>query len=401
MAYQPKGGVVSTVNSSTATLAGDAVFTGTGEDVSNYASVSVFYKSDVAAAASGLSIQFSTDNTNWDAQLVGDLGAKTFQVHRLVPAAKFFRVVYTNGSDAQSLFRLQCIFHTDSSAILITRAGQPQSTVDATPTRQTSEIDLDFARQHIPGGRSFFFFGFNNVIGTAWEDVHPGGGDIPWQTAAKSVEIISSHAADNGTTPGLGLQSAELHGLSSAGVDQDEVILTNGTAAVAGTKTYFRINKFHSETCGTYGGSHQGDITLRIASDGGDLAVMTGQEVSAGDSVQYGSGEAGNGYYSVPLSKVLYITRLEVIPNTDANRTMDVALYEREDILDVTTPFAPRRVIWSEVGITQTTEKVFKAHIKIKPLTDLWFRARASGGTTSKIAVYLDFYLLDQDASGA
>ena len=114
-------GVVSTNNSSTATLAGDAVFTGIREDVSNFASVSILYKSDVAAAASGLSIQFSQDNTNWDVQLVGDLGAKTFQVHRLVPAAQFFRVVYTNGSDAQSLFRLQCIFHTSSAPVLITR----------------------------------------------------------------------------------------------------------------------------------------------------------------------------------------------------------------------------------------------------------------------------------------
>jgi len=55
MTYMPIGGKVSTSNSSTATLAGDAVFTGTGEDVSNFASVSILYKSDVAAAASGLS----------------------------------------------------------------------------------------------------------------------------------------------------------------------------------------------------------------------------------------------------------------------------------------------------------------------------------------------------------
>jgi len=106
VAYQPIGGFISTNNSSTTTLAGDAVFTGVGDDVSNYASVSILYNSNVAAATSGLSIQFSQDNTNWDVQLVGDLGAKTFQVHRLVPAAQYFRVVYTNGSAAQTHFRL-------------------------------------------------------------------------------------------------------------------------------------------------------------------------------------------------------------------------------------------------------------------------------------------------------
>ncbi len=393
-------GFVSVKNSTTATLTADSVFTGEGEDVSGYASVSVFYKSDVAAAASGLSIQFSQDNSNWDAQLVGDLGAKTFQVHRLVPAAKYFRVVYTNGTAAQSVFRLQCMFHTNATPVLITRAGQPQSTTDATPTRQTTEIDLDYARKHIPGGRAFFFFGFNDAVGTSWEDIHPNGGDINWQTAAQSIEIISTDAADNGTTPGLGVQSVEVHGLSATGEDQDEIILTNGTAAVAGTKTYIRINKLHSETCGTYGGSHEGDITCRVASAGATLSKMTGEEGTVNTAVVYGSGEAGNGYYSVPLGKVLYITRLEVIPNFGAsNKTIDVALYEREDILDTTTPFAPRRVLWQETGVETRVEKEFKAHLKIKALTDIWFRAK--GSATSKIEVYLDFYLLDEDASGA
>ena len=43
------------------------------------------------------------------------------------------------------------------------------------------------------------------------------------------MKIASSDAADNGTTPGLGVQSVEIHGLSATGADQDEVLLTNGT----------------------------------------------------------------------------------------------------------------------------------------------------------------------------
>ena len=48
LAVSSFGGVVSTKNSSIETLAADAVFTGTGDDVSRFASVSVIYKSDVA-----------------------------------------------------------------------------------------------------------------------------------------------------------------------------------------------------------------------------------------------------------------------------------------------------------------------------------------------------------------
>ena len=391
-------GFVSVSNSTTALLGTDGVFTGIGEDVSQYASVSILYKSDVAAAASGLKIEFSQDNTNWDVSLVGDLGAKTFQVHRLVPAANFFRVVYTNGAATQGTMRLQCIFHKSSAPVLITRSGQPQSTVDATPTRQTADIDLDFARKHIPGGRAFFFFGFNDTIGTTYEDVHPNGGDITWLTTASVIEIVSTHADD--AAAGLGVQSVEVHGLSALGVDQDEVIATGGLTAVTSSLTYIRVNKMHNEAVGTYGGSHRGKISCSVLSSGSVLSVMTGVEGNEGDNVQYGSGEAGNGYWSVPLGKVMYITRLEVVPVVGTNKTVDVALYEREGILNFdSAPFDPRRVLWAVREIDFPVEKVFKAHLKIKALTDVFFRAL--GAATPRVEVYLDFYLLDQDASGA
>jgi len=372
------GGFVSTNNSSTSTLAGGAVFTGTGDDVSQFATVSILYKSDVAAATSGLSIQFSQDNTNWDVQLVGDLGAKTFQVHRLVPAAKFFRVVYTNGSAAQSFFRLQCIFHTSSSPILITRAGQPQSTVDATPTRLTADIDLDFARKHIPGGRAFFFFGHNDAVDQSYEDIHPGGGNINWLQTAGQIEITSTDAAD--TSDGAGCRSVEVHGLSATGADQDEVIVMSGTTATtATTLSYIRVNKMHLETVGTYGGSHQGDITCNLKTGGVLLSKMIGEEGNVDTSVQYGIGEASNGYWSVPLAKVLYITDITVNVQIGTNKTADVILYEREGILDTSAPMDPRRIIWNRFGIHGSSAKTTFA-IKRNPKNN---------------AIFFIFYLLN------
>jgi len=396
------GNKISILNSSTTTLAGDAVFTGGGDDVSNYASVSILYKSDVAAAASGLSIQFSQDNINWDVQLVGDLGAKTFQVHRLVPAAQFFRIVYTNGSVAQSFFRLQCIFHTSSSPILITRAGQPQSTVDATPTRQTAEIDLDFARKHIPGGRSFFFFGHNKAVGTSYVDIWPGNTDMNWQTTAAKIKVQSSDTND--TSAGTGCRSIEVHGLSATGADQDEVIAMNGTDAVESSLTYIRVNKVHNETVGTYGGSHEGDIEIRVTNavfaNGALLSKMVGEEGSAGDDSQYGLGEASNGFWTVPLGKVLYITNITVNIQSGTNKSADVILYEREGILNTSAPQDPRRILWNRFDIEGAHTEIFKSHIKIKELTDLWFRAEAEGAST-RIDVKCHFYLVDADASGA
>ena len=154
---------------------------------------------------------------------------------------------------------------------------------------------------------------------------------------------------------------------------------------------------------GTYGGSHQGDITCRAASGGaktGDiLSVLKGVEGAVDTSVQYGSGEAGNGYYSVPLGKVLYVTGGNVFINTTGVKTADVALYEREGILNLSAPFDPRRVLWSANEVQGSVQVQVESYIKVKELTDLWFRARASNANT-KIAASLSFYLLDKNAAG-
>ena len=102
------------------------------------------------------------------------------------------------------------------------------------------------------------------------------------------------------------------------------------------------------------------------------------------------------------MGKVLYITDLEVTASITGNKFAHVILYEREGILNTTTPYDPRRIIWQADGFQGSVFKTFKSHVKIKALTDLWFRAittQTSGG--EPIDVNLDFYLVDADASGA
>ena len=54
-------------NNSTATpLVGDAVFTGTGTDVSEHNNIAIQLYSDKDSAVNGMQFQFSSDNTNWD-----------------------------------------------------------------------------------------------------------------------------------------------------------------------------------------------------------------------------------------------------------------------------------------------------------------------------------------------
>jgi len=187
-------------------------------------------------------------------------------------------------------------------------------------------------------------------------------------------------------------------------VDQKETVDLDGTTEVDTVLSYVRVTKLHNETVGTYGGSHQGDITARVGSSGaktGDiLAVMTGQEGVVDSSVQYGTGEASGGHWSVPLGKVAYLIGGRIFINTTGTKTADLVLYEREGILDTSPPYLPRRIIWSAVEVQGVIPIQLLHFQKIKKLTDIWFRAQASNSNT-KIAVTLYFYVLDENAEGA
>jgi hypothetical protein len=106
-------GAISSNNSSTTPLISGGVFTGENDEVSQYKAIGILVHSDVGSAVDGLSLQWSTDGVNWDHKhyftVYGNTdNAPYFQVGI---AARYFRVVYTNGSQNQSEFRLQTILH--------------------------------------------------------------------------------------------------------------------------------------------------------------------------------------------------------------------------------------------------------------------------------------------------
>ncbi len=101
---------VSTANSSTANLAGAALFTGTSEDVYDYAQIVVNVYSSHASATDGLSLQQSSDGTNWDLLDVYTIPAATGKTFSIGVQARYFRLVYTNGATLTSSLRIQTIF---------------------------------------------------------------------------------------------------------------------------------------------------------------------------------------------------------------------------------------------------------------------------------------------------
>lgn len=103
------GNKVSTDNSTTTVLGAGETFTGEGEDISSYAAMTVMLFSDQASADDGLSVEFSTDNENWDEKETYTTSANEAFTLQPMGEGNYFRIVYTNGDIAQTEFRFSVI----------------------------------------------------------------------------------------------------------------------------------------------------------------------------------------------------------------------------------------------------------------------------------------------------
>jgi hypothetical protein len=106
------GNLVSANNSSTTPLGISGVFTGTGEDISKYAAINITVFTDQDSAINGLSLQWSSDNTNWDHTELYTITGNVPFVLQAMGEANYFRIVYTNGTTGQVTFRLHTILKT-------------------------------------------------------------------------------------------------------------------------------------------------------------------------------------------------------------------------------------------------------------------------------------------------
>jgi hypothetical protein len=106
---------VSQANSTTTALAGGATFTGTPEDVSQYASLSVSFYVQPYTATGNVLVQFSNTASPFYAvsntvTAVTSLTSNGFTLDTTM-TAQYFRVTYINDSTPQTAFMIQSIYH--------------------------------------------------------------------------------------------------------------------------------------------------------------------------------------------------------------------------------------------------------------------------------------------------
>lgn len=167
------GNLISTNNSTTTPLAGGAAFTGTADVVSGYANARITVFADQVSATNGLSIQQSTNGTNWDFVDAYTISASSGAAYDVPIYASQLRVVYTNGATLQGAFRLQVVYHnfrTKPSSV------RPQ---DARSNENDMEEDLAY------------LMGYN---GTTWDRIR-----------TKGTGVVSSDTTTiNNVTPLMG-----------------------------------------------------------------------------------------------------------------------------------------------------------------------------------------------------
>ncbi len=144
-------------NSSTTNIAASGNFTGLAEEITDYASIVVSIFSSHASATDGLSIQQSSNGSNWDLGDTYSVPATTGKVFTVPVQAKFFRVVYTNSGTLTTSFRLQTIYNKNAKSSSSIRPQDARSN-DNDTTEVVSYnalfngVSWDRARGTIAGG---------------------------------------------------------------------------------------------------------------------------------------------------------------------------------------------------------------------------------------------------------
>lgn len=375
-------GHVSIGNSSTATLTGDAVFTGTAEIVSDHAGISVFAYSDVASAANGLSMQSSSDGTNWDSQLNVSVAAATREIHTLAVVSKYFRIVYTNGSAAQSEFRLQVIYTSSDGKLTSRMSTVISDDYDVQLVRNASDPKLDRAAGLYSNQSIVHKFGANpSVSASSTEDV-TFSGTINWLQAATSVRIkAGGNAADDAS--GNGARKVTVEGLDENWADVSETITTNGSSESTGTTaTFIRVFRAYVTDVGVYTAANTGNIVIENAAGGTDLITIAA-----------GEGQTETSEYTVPAGKTAYLTRFTV--EVDGNKAADVKMFQRRDADDFTAPVTGKRLVHAAVQLIGAESESLDSYISFPAKTDLWWAATTGGGSAAAVAVDYDLILVD------
>lgn len=382
-------GVVSDRNSSETPLGGAGVFTGVQDNVSEYATITVFMDSDQDGSCS---MELSADAINWDRKKIVPITTEigSGSVHTLEVVSRFFRIVYTNGSVAQTHFRLQAIYHLHRSGFLTSSPDEVISKInDAQIVRVSNDPELDISRNLYADKYDVHVDAYNGTIPNgSFGDVWSYGptADLIFAATDETFRIKSGgNVAD--TAAGAGARSVFILFLNSVGDRVTEELATAGASASSATSvTGRRI------------------LHAWVGDTGADCVTNTGQIIIENSStnqiiavIEAGVGETESSLYTVPKDHTAYLERVHIHVAIGTNKDCAVKMWQCRGAYTDSAPFGAKRLVrnWTDIQGEDTVS--YRSRISFPALTDIWLEAQGNGAT-SQIDVDYDLVLVKDDA---
>lgn len=260
---------VSVGNSTIAALSGGAVFTGVYEECWDFSNITVAVYTDADSAPLGLSIEFSTDGTNWDHKFQHNIKSGVPQTRSAPVVAKYFRVVYTNGSSAQTFLRLQTRLHAHQTSPVAGGAAQTvtfgdSSLGDAFGRLRTSNPETLFDSKQLFDNQPLF-----------WDDQEVSGSGTG---SSHSTATASTTITVGATTAGKRVRQTFQRFNYQPGKSQ--LILMTGTVSSSGGGTGItRAMGYFDDNNGVYFQDDEGAVKacIRTSTSGSPVDTKVAQ----------------------------------------------------------------------------------------------------------------------------
>jgi hypothetical protein len=220
-------------------------------------------------------------------------------------------------------------------------------------------------------------FGVNGTVGTSYEEVWSLATAYPWQSAAEIMQI-SSNSVEDDPDKGAGVKGTGAHEIEISGLDANydaisETVTLNGTADVATSKSYLRINRMKATVCGT------GRVNAGIVKAENNASNTIWAQTDAG------VGQSLMAIWTVPRANELHLTDWWCAES--GSQATDIGLFIR----------APGTVTsWQNKRMIRMTSNSI-----VQPMTfplivpagsDVAVRAQATGGSSVVTGGFSGFY---------